>query len=70
MVTWNLKELKANLRSDEQKSYKRQRMRIRLRKKLKSYSYYLSYGVNMADRWKERVRTLTGEVSLVCTKIL
>ena len=45
-------------------------MRTKLQKKLKSDSYNKSYGVDMADRWRERVRTLTGEVSLVYAKIL
>lgn len=39
-------------------------MGIRLQKKSKSNSYYKACGVYMADRWRERVRTLTGEVSL------
>ncbi|GAA0497174.1 hypothetical protein GCM10008986_25180 [Salinibacillus aidingensis] len=38
-------------------------MRISLLKKSKSYSYPISYGVNMADGWSERVHTLIGEVS-------
>ena len=44
----------ANLWSDEQKPYKRLRMRIRLQTKSKSNSYTESCVINMADRWRER----------------
>ena len=45
---------RANLWSDEQKSYMRLRMRIRLPHKSKSNSYTESCAIDMADRWRER----------------
>ena len=44
----------ANLRSDEQKPYKRLRMRTRLQYKSKSDNYPESCVIDMADRWRER----------------
>ena len=61
-VTANLKEAgcgehtnpRANLWSDEQKSYIRLYMRVSLQDKTKPYSYTESCAVNTADEWRER----------------
>ena len=36
--------------------------RVRLQAKLKPNNYPKVYCVNVADRWRERLRTLTGEI--------
>jgi hypothetical protein len=61
IVRWNLKEagcgehtnLRANLRSDEQKPHMRLCMRVRLRRKPKPDSYTESCMINVADGWRE-----------------
>ena len=61
-VTANLKEAgcgeptnpRANLWSDEQKSYIRLCMRVSLHLKMKPDSYMESCAVNAADGWRER----------------
>ncbi len=45
---------RANLWSDEQKSHIRSRMRVRLQNKPKPNNYTESYGINVADGWRER----------------
>ena len=62
IVRWNLKEAGygehtnpwANLWSDEQKSHIRSRTRVRLLRKPKPNNYTESYGINVADGWRER----------------
>ena len=61
-MRWNLKEAgfgeptnpRANLWPDEQKSHRRSRVRVRLQYKPKPNNYTESYGINVADRWRER----------------
>ena len=45
---------RANLWSDEQKSHIRSRMRVRLQCKPKPNNYTESYGIDVADGWRER----------------
>src|SRR5699024_11332949 len=68
----------ANLWSDEQKSYRRQRVRIRLQKKLKSNSYnnhavyiwQIDGGKEFAPRSEEHTSELQSRFDLVCRLLL
>ena len=50
----------ANLRPDEQKPHRRLTVRIRLLDKPKSHNYTESPTVNVAGRWRERLRSYPG----------
>ena len=57
----NLKEVRGqNLWSDEQKPHIRHEIRIRLPDKSKSDNYSKLFHVNVADRWRGRLRSYLG----------
>ena len=62
-MRWNLKEVGWQTSDLTDRNHiKGKAYRVRLQNKLKPNSYPKICGVNVADRWRERLCTLTGEV--------
>ena len=66
IVRWNLKEVGWQISGLTDRNHIWGMVyRVRLLNKLKPNNYPKVYCVNVADRWSERLRTLTGEVYMV-----